>query len=133
MRQILRRIRGWGGFAPIGANVTITSPTAVTVKIDAAITLAAGTVIGQVQAPIEQAISNYLRSVRQAWDDNTSDTGVAYAADVYTARVTAAILSVEGVVNAAEIQLNGSTSDLILTETGAVQQVPVLGTVTLHE
>lgn len=121
------------GFAPIGANVTIMSPTAVTVKIDAAITLAAGTAIGQVQAPIEQAISNYLRSVRQAWDDNTSDTGVAYAADVYTARVTAAILSVEGVVNAAEIQLNGSTSDLILTETGAVQQVPVLGTVTLHE
>ena len=121
------------GIAPIGANVTVTSPSAVTVKIDAAITLAAGTTIGQVQAPIEQAISSYLRSVRQAWDDNTSDTGVAYAADVYTARVTAAILSVEGVVNAAEIQLNGSASDLILTETGAAQQVPVLGTVTLHE
>ena len=49
------------------------------------------------------------------------------------AEVTAAILSVEGVVNAAEIQLNGSASDLILTETGAAQQVPVLGTVTLHE
>ena len=121
------------GIAPIGANVTVTSPSAVTVKINAAITLAAGTTIGQVQAPIEQAISSYLRSVRQAWDDNTSDTGVAYAADVYTARVTAAILSVEGVVNAAEIQLNGSASDLILTETGAAQQVPVLGTVTLHE
>ena len=47
--------------------------------------------------------------------------------------MTAAILSVPGVVNATGVQLNGGTEDLLLTETGETQQVPVLGTVTLIE
>lgn len=58
---------------------------------------------------------------------------MAYAADVYLARITAAIVGVAGVVNATNVQLNGGTADLVLTENGTTQQVPVIGTVTLTE
>lgn len=119
------------GMAPIGAQVTVVAPTEVTVNVSATLTLASGYQIGQVQQPIEDAIEAYLLSVRQAWDENTSQTDVVYAADVYLARVTAAIVGVTGVVNATNVTLNGGTADLTLTETGTTQQVPMLGTVTL--
>lgn len=121
------------GLAPIGAQVTITTPSEVTVNVTATVTLASGYAIGQVQAPIETAIGNYLATVRQNWSTNTSSTSVVYAADVYVSQVVAAIVGVTGVVNATNVQLNGGTADLTLTQTGASQQVPVLGTVTLSE
>ena len=117
--------------APIGAQVTVVSPTELTVNVSATLTLQSGYQIGQVQQPIEGAIEAYLLTVRQAWDTNTSTTSVVYAADVYLARVTAAIVGVTGVVNATNVQLNGGTVDLTLTENGTTQQVPTLGTVTL--
>ena len=119
------------GMAPIGAQVTVVAPTELTVNVSATLTLQSGYQIGQVQDPIEQAIEAYLLEVRKAWDTNTSTTSVVYAADVYLARVTAAIVGVTGVVNATNVQLNGGTSDLTLTENGTTQQVPILGTVTL--
>ena len=121
------------GLAPIGAQVTITTPSEVTVNVTATVTLASGYAIGQVQAPIETAIGNYLATVRQNWSTNTSSTSVVYAADVYVSQLVAAIVGVTGVVNATNVQLNGGTADLTLTQTGASQQVPVLGTVTLSE
>lgn len=121
------------GMAPIGAQVTVVSPTALTVNVSATLTLQSGYQIGQVQEPIEDAIEAYLLTVRQAWDTNTSTTSVVYGADVYLARVTAAIVGVTGVVNATNVQLNGGTVDLTLTENGTTQQVPVIGTVTLTE
>ena len=119
------------GMAPIGAQVTVVAPTELTVNVSATVTLASGYEIGQVQQPIEDAIEAYLLTVRQAWADNTSTTSVVYTADVYLARVTAAIVGVTGVANATNVQLNGGTADLILTESGTTQQVPVLGTVSL--
>ena len=121
------------GLAPIGAQVTITTPMELTVNVTATLTLSPGYAIGQVQAPIEAAIEAYLLTVRQSWATNTSNTDVAYSASVYVARITAAIVGVAGVVNATNVQLNGGTSDLTLTETGASQQVPIPGTVTLSE
>ena len=121
------------GLAPIGAKVTAVAPTELAVNVSATLLLAAGHAIGQVQEPVEQAIETYLRSVRQGWDANVSSNNVSYAADVYVARVTAAIVGVAGVVNATNVQLNGGTADLLLTETGETQQVPVIGTVTLNE
>ena len=120
------------GLAPIGAEVTITAPDSVTVNVSAALTLASGYEIGQVQESIENAIEAYLSSVRQEWDNNVSTSAVEYSANVYLSRITASIVDVTGVVNATNVQLNGGTSDLILTETGTTQQVPALGTVSLN-
>ena len=121
------------GMAPIGAQVTITAPTEVAIQVTATLELSPGYAIGQVQQPVEEAIEAYLLTIRQAWATNISPSGVEYAANVYLSRITAAIVGVTGVVNATGVQLNGGTSDLVLTETGTVQQVPVIGTVTLHE
>lgn len=121
------------GLAPIGAQVTIVAPSEVTVNISATVTLASGYSVEQVQTPIETAIQNYLLSVRQSWATNTSSNSVAYAADVYLARITAAIVSVTGVVNATDVEINSAAQDLILMQTGTTQQVPIMGTVTLSE
>ena len=121
------------GMAPIGAQVTISAPKEVAIQVTATLELSPGYAIGQVQQPVEEAIEAYLLTIRQAWATNISPSGVEYAANVYLSRITAAIVSVTGVVNATGVQLNGGTSDLVLTETGTVQQVPVIGTVTLHE
>lgn len=119
------------GMAPIGAQVTVAAPTGLTVNVSATLTLQSGYQIGQVQEPIEQAIEAYLLTIRKEWDTNTSITSVVYASDVYLARITAAIVGVTGVVNTTNVQLNGGTVDLTLTEDGTTQQVPILGTVTL--
>nr|DAI40738.1 MAG TPA: Baseplate J like protein [Caudoviricetes sp.] len=121
------------GLAPIGAQVTIVAPTELTVNVSATLTLAAGYSIDQVQPLVEAAIQSYMLSVRQSWGTQLGSTTVEYAADVYLSRVTAAIVGTTGVVNATNVQLNGGTADLILTETGTTQQVPVMGTVTLSE
>ena len=121
------------GLAPIGARVTIATAAEVTVNVSATVTLAAGYEIGQVQPLVEAAIEAYLLSVRQAWDTQLGTTQVEYAADVYIARVLAAIVGTTGIVNATNVQFNGAGADLILTETGETQQVPILGTVTLNE
>lgn len=121
------------GLAPIGAQVTIVAPVELTVNVSATLTLSAGYTIEQVQANVESAIESYMLSVRQSWDTQVGDMTGEYSADVYLARVTAAILTVTGVVNATNVQLNGGTTDLTLTETGTIQQVPITGTVTLGE
>lgn len=121
------------GTAPIGAQVTIVAPETLTVNVSATLLLAAGYAIGQVQEPVQQAIENYMLSVRQEWATPVNTTSVEYQANVYLSRVVAAIVSVPGVINATNVQLNGGTADLILTETGATQQVPITGTVTLSE
>ena len=126
--------QGFGlGLAPIGAQVTISAPDAVTVNVSAAVTFSPGSSIEQVTPLVQKALEEYLLSVRRTWGDNVSDTGVEYTAAVYLSRITAAIVGSTGVVNATGVQLNGGTADLILTETGQTQQVPVLGEVTLHE
>lgn len=121
------------GTAPIGAQVTVVAPEELTVNVSATLQLASGYAIGQVQTPIQQAVENYMLSVRQEWATPVNTTSVEYQANVYVARITAAIVGVPGVVNATNVQLNGGTADLILTETGATQQVPITGTVTLSE
>lgn len=119
------------GLAPIGAQVTISAPETVEINVSATLTIQSSYEIGQLQTPIENAIAAYLLTVAQEWGTNTSSTSVQYAANVYVARVTAAIVGVTGVVNATNVQLNGGTDDLLLTETGTLQQVPALGTVSL--
>ena len=121
------------GLAPIGAKVTITAPEKLEVSVTASVTLLPSYSLDTVRTAVREALEAYLLNVRKSWATNISKTGIEYSANVYTARVSAAIITAEGVVNVTNVQLNGTADDLILTETGAQQQVPVAGTVTLHE
>ena len=119
------------GYAPIGATVTITTPSTVSINVTATLLLAPGYNIEQVQLLVQQQIENYLLSVRQEWDTNVSATGVQYAANVYVSRVISAIVNATGVVNVQSLTLNGENADITLTETGTTQEIPILGAVSL--
>lgn len=119
------------GLAPIGASVTIVAAQPVTVAISADITPETGYTVGQLREPIEAALEAYFLSLRQAWS-TPHGTGVSYSLTVYLSRILAAMVGVQGVANASAITLNGSSADLLLLENATAQQVPILGTVTLH-
>lgn len=120
------------GTAPIGAAVTVSAPEAVAVDVSAVLTLRAGYAVEQMQALVEEAVGDYLLSVRQSWAEPDAGRLTSYSSWVYHARIISAILSVPGVVNASEVTLNGGAEDLQLIETGELQQLPVLGEVVLH-
>ncbi|MBG9944699.1 baseplate J/gp47 family protein [Brevibacillus formosus] len=108
------------GTAPIGHTVTITSVANQAINVATTLTLSNGTTIGQVQAPIEAAIENYLLGLRKTWADTT---GIV----VREALIEAAILSVPGVVDVTNTTLNGTAANVTLTD----EQIPIKGTVTL--
>ena len=120
------------GTAPIGATVTVTAPETVTVDISAHLVLGPGRTASQLSAPIREAVEGHLLSIRQEWARPDASGLTHYSSWVYAARVTAAILSVQGIVNVTGLTINGSADDLQLVEDGLLQQVPVLGEVAVH-
>lgn len=120
------------GTAPIGAQVTITAPTVVTVDVEVKLTLAPGVSISQVRPLVEKAVETYLLEIRRAWAVPVNAATNEYASDVYLSRVLAAIVGTAGVINATGAVLNGAAEDLALQENGMAQEVPVLGEVTLR-
>ena len=122
------------GLAPIGAAVVITTATALSMNIEFDITMDTGISFGPTyQTAIEEAIAAYLLEAASTWGAALITHKVSYTVIVYVARIIAAILSVEGVENVSNLTLNGDTADITLTETAALQQIPALGTVVVHE
>lgn len=122
------------GLAPIGAAVTITTATELTLNISCDIefvaTLQNGVEVYQNQ--IEQQIQAYLDEVNATWGNALKSQTVSYPVTVYISRIIYSILQISEIVNVTNVQINGSPNDLTLTETAQLQQVPVLGTVTIN-
>lgn len=123
------------GIAPIGAAVTITTGTEYDLNISADIEFQGtiGNGLELYQQEIEAAIRSYIQTVRASWGKALQAHRVEYPVSVYAARLIYAILSVPEVVNVRNLTVNGQTGDLELTETAALQQVPVVGEITLNE
>ena len=119
------------GMAPIGAEVTITTGTTLTIDVDCTIQWEAGHGGADDIQAVKDAIDAYIKSAGQSWGDALTGYTVNYSVIVYLARVISAILSVEGVVNVTGVTLNGSAADVTCTETDALQEIPALGTVTI--
>ena len=123
------------GIAPIGANVTITTGTEFTLNISADIEFR-GTIQNGLEGygdEIKEKIEEYIASVRETWGEALTAHTISYPVSVYAARIIYAILSVPEVVNVTNLTINGSSGDVSCTETSALQQVPVVGTITLNE
>lgn len=122
------------GMAPIGAAVTITTGTELTLNITCNIEFASNVQNGveAYQAEIEEKIQNYLDSVNATWGNPLTGQTVEYPVEVYVSRIIYAILEVQAVVNVTNLLINGSPNDLVLTETAQLQQVAVLGTVVIN-
>lgn len=119
------------GMAPIGALVTITTGTVL--SVDVACTIQWDTGHGgatDIQA-VEDAIAAYIKTAGQSWGDAIVGYTVQYSVTVFLARVISAILGVEGVINVTGVTLNGSAADVVCTETDALQEIPEIGTVTI--
>lgn len=118
------------GFAPIGHQVTITTPEEVTLNIQFEADFTTGYVLSQLSSSIASAINNYIAQLREEWD-KPNDYG-EYSLTAYHSRLVAGILSVGGVSNATNLTMNGKSGDIVLIQTGATQQVPKVGTITVN-
>jgi hypothetical protein len=78
-------------------------------------------------------VREYIQSVAETWGNALQAHSISYPVTIYAARVIYAILSVPEVVNVTNLTINGQSGDLALTETAALQQIPVFGGVNLSE
>ena len=122
------------GIAPIGAAVDIVSATAVTINVSCRIIFASGVEDGLTSYgdEIRAAVAEYIHSVAEDWGKALVSNRITYPVTVYASRIIYAILTIPEVASVADLTINGAAGDLALTETAALQQVPVLGEVTLN-
>lgn len=99
---------------PIGASVTVSTPTLDTHAISATLTMEAGFTVGAVQTAVEEAIQAYY---------DTLGTG----GDVIYNEVGAAIVSTIGVADYSSLLVDGGAVNVVISAT----QKAAMGTVTL--
>lgn len=119
------------GLVPIGHWVTVKTPTEVPINITATVELADGYSLSATQIRINTALQNYINQQRSQWANY--DSYYNYALTVYYAQILSTIVNVEGVQDLISLTVNGGTSNIEMTETGTLQQIPSLGTVTISE
>ena len=119
------------GMAPIGAAVDIVTATELELDIDCTIQWESGGGGSSDIEAVEAAIDSYIKSAALTWGDELVGYTVDYTVVVYLARIIAAILSVPAVANVTNVTINGSSADITCTETSALQEIPVMGTVTI--
>lgn len=122
------------GIAPIGAAVTITTGTELTLDITCNIEFAESVQNGveTYQQEIEQKIQEYIDQVNSDWGNPLISQAVSYPLTVYVSRISYAILQIPAVINVTNVKINGSSADLRLTETAQLQQVAALGEVVIN-
>ena len=122
------------GIAPIGAAVTITTGTALTLNITCDIDFVETMLNGveTYQEQIKEKIQEYLDTLCKSWGDPLKSHQITYPVTVYVSRIIYAILTIPDVVNVSNVKINGASGDLKLTESAELQQVPVLGTVVIN-
>jgi uncharacterized phage protein gp47/JayE len=106
------------GLAPIGHRVTVSAVDETTVNITTNITYEDGVEYADVGTQINQAIEAYLLSLRKTWE-------VSGAITVRIVQIEAALVAIQGIVDVAGTQINGSESNLILAGT-----IPIKGEIT---
>lgn len=119
------------GIAPIGHKVTVSTPLPRTINVSGKITLLPGYKLETLMPDIKASLENYLLFLREAWENSDDENN--YSVTVYLGRINFAILNVKGVSSAYELKLNETDTDIKLTETSSLQEIPVLGTVSLDE
>lgn len=107
------------GIAPIGHIVTVDTAEEVTVNISSNITFDDGYSFNSLKPQIELIISEYLLELRKDWANQTSTI-------VRLAQIDTKILGIQGVVDIANTRINGSNTNLILSN----YQIPMMGGVT---
>ena len=121
------------GFAPIGAAVTITTAQSVIINVAATIETdpSASSDVSSYKDQITANVQSYIDSVNEMWGNALKGYTIEYPVTIYIARIIAAIITVNGIINVSGVTINGQSNDLHLTETAQLQQVAALGEVTI--
>lgn len=104
------------GIAPIGHVVKVESARAKEITVSTTLTFGPGYGWGDLQRPIEAAVSAYLLELRKGWADTPYLT-------VRISQIDNRILNVPGVVDVQDTSINGSRGNLDL----GGDEIPVLG------
>lgn len=113
------------GIAPIGHKVTVDTPQAVEVNIEATVSLE-GVTSGQILSTAKENIEKYFYNTRKTWVDYETIR-------IFKSQIIANILEIKGVQNVTDVFLNNEQNDLSFTSNAEKQYVPVLGSVVLNE
>lgn len=103
------------GVAPIGAYTTVVSATALTINLQLSVTPMDGYTTEQIEDEITESVTAYLRAIAFKQDF------VSYA------QIGNAIIDSPGVLDYANLQVNGGTANIVVAD----DAVAVLGGVTL--
>lgn len=122
------------GLAPIGAAVTIDTGEELKLDISLSVQFLSSIQNGEIvyKNQIQEKIEDYLESVRKSWGTMLKSQKIEYAVIVYVSRIIYAILTIPEIVNVTDVIINGHASDVVCVETSGMQQVPVLGAVTIN-
>lgn len=118
------------GLAPIGHTVTVASPTVKTVSVALKIVTNSATSVDSLTATINKTLSDYFLGLRKKWDVATNVD--EYSVTVYRAALIGELIKIDGIVNIESIKLNDSENDVALEFTNQLQELPILGEVTIN-
>lgn len=111
---------GYGeGQAPVGAVCTVKAADTVSVSVSVSVSVASSEDLKTIKGNVTSAIDAYISSQAFAAGDSATDY-ISYA------RIGAAIIGTSGVLDYADLQVNGGTSNIIIPK----ESVAVLGGVT---
>ncbi|TPR41297.1 hypothetical protein DY123_07260 [Apilactobacillus micheneri] len=118
------------GLAPIGHQVTVVTPEIFDVTVQVHVTSDGKIGLDILHQNIKSAVQNYFNNLRKSW---SKDTNFQYSLTIYRSQIMAAILQLEHVVNAEMPKLNGEDSDVDLTFTNEISQLPNLKDVIIDD
>lgn len=111
------------GLNPFGSVLTIQSVDAKSIAVTATIVCDEGYTFDGLKSEIEAAVDGYLATIREGWGENYNERWELSAGDIVrVARVEAAILTVEGVLDISDVTINGEEANLALENT----EIPIL-------
>lgn len=114
------------GIAPIGHKVTVVAPEKLDISISCNITLEVGQKIEPLKKYIEDSIKDCILELQEHWFEGKE-------LRIFLARITSAILDVQGVVNVENIKINGKDENFIIDPLSENNPYPVLKEVTFDE
>ena len=116
------------GLAPIDHKTVAVTGTELTVNISATLTLDSGVTLQAILPTLTANIESYFLQLRKGLAEG--DELNKYKCSVYLAKIQSYIVNTQGVANITNLKLNNVASDVVLTETKALQQIPIKGVLT---
>lgn len=117
------------GMAPIGAEVTITTPNAQRISINASVRKLTGSprLMEDIVKDIKRGIKDYITQLCMGWEQLSTFNRVSYSLVMNYNKILGIMSNVEGVDLVVSMTLNGGTTDVTFVQNGTVggQNVPV--------